>query len=147
MLKSAAWRSLGGSALKVYMELRTRYNGSNNGQLILSIRDASNALGLGKATVKRAYDELQDKGFIKLRQPGRFYGRHAAEWELTDQSFNGRPPTNEWQTWAPPEKAGSVSDLDSSISEPGSADQEPHGSSSDTVIAQIVPLFGSRMKH
>ena len=33
MLRSDAWRSLGGPAVKVYFELRTRYMGANNGGL------------------------------------------------------------------------------------------------------------------
>ena len=75
MLKSDAWRSLSGAAVKLYFELHTRYNGGNNGKLHLSMKEAAAILGLGKATIKRAYDELIDKGFVALETPGKTFGQ------------------------------------------------------------------------
>ena len=46
MLKSEAWRSLSAAAVKVWLELHTRYNGGNNGKLHLSLNEASDVLGL-----------------------------------------------------------------------------------------------------
>ena len=37
MARSPAFRSLGGGALKVFLELRTRFNGKNNGELITEL--------------------------------------------------------------------------------------------------------------
>jgi hypothetical protein len=37
LVTSEAFRSLSGSALKYYVELRHRYNGSNNGLIYLSV--------------------------------------------------------------------------------------------------------------
>lgn len=84
-IKSAAWRSLSGSAVKVWLELHTRYNGGNNGKVRLSLEEASGVLGLGKATVQRAYTELEAKGFIVLMSKGNFYSRRAHEWRLTNK--------------------------------------------------------------
>ena len=47
-LQSAAWRSLSGPAVKVWLELRTRFHGTNNGQLIFSLEEGKRLLGLGK---------------------------------------------------------------------------------------------------
>jgi DNA-binding MarR family transcriptional regulator len=69
-IKSPAWRSLSGAAVKVWLELHTRYNGGNNGKLHLSMKEAAEILGLGRATVKRAFDELVAKGFLALEIPG-----------------------------------------------------------------------------
>ena len=41
LLKSDAWRSLSGAAVKVFLELHTRYNGSNNGKVRLSMNEAT----------------------------------------------------------------------------------------------------------
>jgi hypothetical protein len=69
-LKSEAWRSLSGAAVKVWLELHTRYNGGNNGRLHLSLNEAAETLGLGKAPVQRAYVELTEKGFLVLEVEG-----------------------------------------------------------------------------
>jgi hypothetical protein len=82
VLKSAAWRSLSGAAVKVFLELHTRFNGGNNGRLHLSMNEAAQILKLGKATIQLAFAELQDKGFIVLTTPGAWYHRHAHEWRL-----------------------------------------------------------------
>ncbi len=101
MLRSPAWRSLGGPAVKVYFELRTRYMGSNNGQLTLSLDEAARLLKIGKATVGRALIELQVKGFIVMTKRGRWYGRQATEYAVTDKPLNGIPATNSWKHWRP----------------------------------------------
>ena len=43
-MKSAAWRALGGSAIKVYLELHSRYWGGNNGKLSLSLEEGARLL-------------------------------------------------------------------------------------------------------
>lgn len=101
MARSAAWRSLGGSAIKVYVELRTRYNGSNNGDLSLSLDEGARLLGLGKATIQRALKELEEKGFIKMTKRGQWYGRMATTWAVTDKPLRGHLPTHDWKTWKP----------------------------------------------
>jgi DNA-binding transcriptional ArsR family regulator len=102
MAESAAWRSLSGPAVKVYVELRRRFVGYNNGKLTLSLDEGARLLGLGKATVSRALRELQDKGFVKLVKRGRWYGRMASEYAVTDRPLDGNYPTNDWKNWLPP---------------------------------------------
>tara|TARA_R110002072_G_scaffold20102_1_gene73664 strand:- start:3426 stop:4019 length:594 start_codon:yes stop_codon:yes gene_type:complete len=101
MAHCEAFRSLSGPALKVWVELRCRYNGANNGRVSLSYQNAADLLHMGKSTVTRAFGELRDKGFVKLRRQGQWYGRLAAEYVLTDQSFEGNKPTRDWQSWKP----------------------------------------------
>ena len=105
MLKSDAWRHLSGAAVKVFMELHTRFNGSNNGNLRLSYAEAAEALGMGKATVQRAFRDLQDKGFLVLVREGNWYHRQAHEWRLTIkpvQLGKGKEiPTHDWRSWRP----------------------------------------------
>lgn len=109
-LKSSAWRSLSGAAVKVWLELHTRYNGSNNGNVRLSMNEAVSALGIGKGTAQRAFQELQDKGFIALVEQGNWYHRRAHEWRLTTKPMDtpkGRnAPTNEWRNWNEKTKVG-----------------------------------------
>ena len=59
MARSDAWRSLSGAATKVYIELRARHNGYNNGDISLSYREASDLLTIGKSSV--AIQVLRDE--------------------------------------------------------------------------------------
>ena len=104
MAQSSAWRSLGGAALKVWVELRCRFNGRNNGQLSLSWDEAARLLGLGKGTVGRAFAELEEKGFIEMTKRGTWYGRRATTWAVTDKSQQGHLATYAWKRWKPPAK-------------------------------------------
>jgi len=88
--------------MKVYIELRSRYNGHNNGDLSLSYSEAASTLSLSKSTVKRAFDELTVKGFIVRQSPGHWYGRKAATWSATDVAIDipkAGPSTNAWRDW------------------------------------------------
>lgn len=100
-LKSEAWRSLSGAAVKVLLELHTRFNGGNNGNVRLSLNEAVKALGISKGTAQRAFIELQEKGFIALHSPGSWYHRKAHQWRLTTkrmQTTKGvEVATNDWQ--------------------------------------------------
>ena len=103
MLRSDAWRALSGTAIKVYLEICYRYNGRNNGQIHMSQAEAARLLYLGKSSVKRALIRLVELGFIRYAHKGSFYGRMAATFILTDKSYKGHHPTNEWLQWRPPE--------------------------------------------
>jgi hypothetical protein len=99
MARSDAWRTLSGAAVKVWVELRVRYHGGNNGDLSLSLDEAARLLHIGKNTAQRAFRELEQKGFLKLVERGQWYGRKATRWSVTDRGVNGNPPTNEWKGW------------------------------------------------
>ncbi|MEP2757501.1 MAG: hypothetical protein ABJP66_00285 [Hyphomicrobiales bacterium] len=101
MTQHPVWRSLSSSAVKVFIEMRSRFNGSNNGKIRLSLEDGAKALGIGKETVRRAQIELEQKGFIVKTRAGYFYGRQAAEWRLTDCRCEGHPATRNWQSKQP----------------------------------------------
>ena len=101
MAQSAAFRSLNGPALKVWVELRSRFNGVNNGKLTLSLDEAARLLGIGKATAQRAFAELEEKGFIAMTRQGQWYGRLASEYAVTDKHLNGHLPANTWKQWRP----------------------------------------------
>jgi hypothetical protein len=86
MTNSPAWRSLMATDRALYCELARRYHGNNNGQIHFSLREASAALHVGKATALRAFRNLEERGFICVARRGGFNmkGRHATEWRLTE---------------------------------------------------------------
>ncbi len=101
MLQSDAWRSLSGPAVKVFLELRSRFNGGNNGRLHLSLDEAKALLGIGKTTAQRAFDELEAKGFVRMNKRGSWYGRRATQWIVTDCALDGENATCDWKRWQP----------------------------------------------
>lgn len=105
LLLSRAWLSLSGPAARLWLLLRTRFNGFNNGRIILSLEEASRILHLGKATVHEAFSELERKGLVVCMKRGQWYGRLASEWAVTDQSVNGQVATNAWRDWKPDAEA------------------------------------------
>jgi hypothetical protein len=72
LLKSPAWRSLTGNAAKLYVELAMRYNGSNNGRIPYSVREAAKALNVSFQTAMRSLQLLQNRGFIVCTRRGAF---------------------------------------------------------------------------
>ena len=103
-LHSEAWRSLSGPAAKVWLEVRCRFYGSNNGKLFLSLDEAARLLHMGKTTAQRAFAELQEKGFLVMTRQGDWYGRKATLWRVTDRSCDGHPATHDWKHWRAPKK-------------------------------------------
>ena len=101
MVRSPAWRNLSGPALKVLFELRARFNGSNNGELFLSLDEAARILHIGKTTAMRAYKELEQKGFIRMMERGQWYGRKATKYAITEKPLEGKPATQDWKNWKP----------------------------------------------
>ena len=90
MARSPAFRSLSGPALKVFIEVPTRSHGGNNGDLSLSMDEAAQLLGIGKATVQRAFTELEAKGFLMMTRKGQWVGRLATTWRTYGQGLQGR---------------------------------------------------------
>lgn len=105
-LDCSAWRALSMTARCLEMELKALHNGSNNGDIFLSVREAAKRLGIAPSTAARAFDELEEKGFIRPKHKGDFRHkiRHATSWILTEIEYAGQLPTKDFMRWQPPEK-------------------------------------------
>ena len=101
LIESEAWRWLRPISKAVYIELKRRYNGLNNGKISLSLSEAPHILKASKSSISRALKQLETHGFIKLIKKGYFTGRMASEYALTDEQLDGYPPTREWKQWQP----------------------------------------------
>jgi hypothetical protein len=107
MLTSQAYRSLSCYARCLLTELGRRYNGDNNGDIPLSIREAAELLNCHKDTAAKAFRDLEDRGFIRVRVRGAFNvkQRIATTWILTEYRYDDQPPTKQFMKWKPaPEK-------------------------------------------
>ena len=101
LIESQAWRWLRPISQALYIELRRRYNGLNNGRISLSLSEAAHILKASKSSISAALKQLETHGFIKLIKKGYFTGRMASEYALTDEQLDGYPPTREWKQWQP----------------------------------------------
>jgi len=81
LLNSPAYLSLSCPARALLVEV-TRLN---NGQIGVSVRQASERCNIARGTAQRAFAELQERRFIELVTKGAFSRKspHASEWRLT----------------------------------------------------------------
>ena len=89
-IESQAFRCLTGGALKLLIMVRMRFNGLNNGEISFSVREGRKLLGYSLNTVARYFDELVDKGFLRIKEKGSFTykKRHATTWIITCEEYN-----------------------------------------------------------
>lgn len=103
MINHPAWLSLSPVARCIWLQLKDRFDGYNNGKISLSCREAGADLDASKDTANKGFRQLQDCGFIKVGTPSGFNMKlhRATRWILTDEVLNGRAPTAEWRRWKP----------------------------------------------
>jgi DNA-binding transcriptional regulator YhcF (GntR family) len=85
MLDAPAFRALSGNAVKLMALLNKRYNGANNGDVAMSVREAAAEVGCSVNHAHKCFRELEGAGFIVPTQRGSFTWkkRHATTWRLT----------------------------------------------------------------
>ena len=107
VLDCPAYISLSAAARAALIEVNCGYNGSNNGRIILSVRDLARRLGRHRNSAARALQELIDKGFIEPRIKGAFSVKfkRATEWRLNDRRCDatGTAQSQAFLKWRGPE--------------------------------------------
>ncbi|UDF28474.1 UNVERIFIED_ORG: hypothetical protein LHK14_13245 [Roseateles sp. XES5] len=92
-MRSAAWHHASVYEKALYVEIKRRYDGKNNGDIPMSHREAAGLLGCSNKPIAAAFAGLQEKGFLKASIKGSFdwkvakagknFGR-CTRWELTE---------------------------------------------------------------
>jgi len=83
-LVSPAYKALTGDEVRVYQDMRIRYNGRNNGRIVYPSRQAGKVIHKSHVTGGKRIARLIELGFLKVRQPSTFgQKRLATEYELT----------------------------------------------------------------
>lgn len=105
---SEAWRTLPVGPRALYVELKRRFNGSNNGRVILSHRDAAKAVNAHRNTVGRWFTELEERGFIVMTQAPHLgpsgIGK-SSHWMLAEYpSSDLKPATRAFMRWSEKQK-------------------------------------------
>jgi hypothetical protein len=70
LLNSPAWRVLGPSAAKLFMDLRASVTGTNNGNLSAALSDMKHRGWIASATLSKALYELRALGFLAVTREG-----------------------------------------------------------------------------
>ena len=108
-----AYRLLSVYARALLLEYRRKYNGSNNGDIAMSVRHAARLLDCCLDTAAKALQELEDKGWTRLTQKGSFHWkaeaggrkfRAATTWRITNQPKGlgtDIKATKEYMKWKP----------------------------------------------
>ncbi|WP_071672699.1 hypothetical protein [Nioella nitratireducens] len=105
---SEAWATLKPGPRALYIELKRRFNGSNNGRIIFSHRDAAAALHVHRNTVGPWFDELQARGFVFMTQApylGPAGIGKASIWALGEMpTTDGKPAQKAFMRWSEKQK-------------------------------------------
>jgi DNA-binding MarR family transcriptional regulator len=73
MLRSRDWERLSSKAKLFYIHLKAKYNGSNNGEILLHYSELKKVRGISApSTISKAIDELISKGWILKEREGKF---------------------------------------------------------------------------
>lgn len=99
---SEAWATMRPGPRALYVEMKRRFNGGNNGQIVLSYRDAASALSVHRNTVGAWFAELEERGFIRMMQ-GPHLGPsgigQSAHWALTELPVEGKLSEKTFMRW------------------------------------------------
>jgi hypothetical protein len=115
VLTSEAWKAATVYERALYFEFKQRYNGSNNGEIPLSHREAAAAINSSNKPVAAAFTGLIEKGFIKVAQAGSFHwkagggaGGRSTRWILTeypvDLPVRSLSADKDFMRWKPDQK-------------------------------------------
>ena len=100
---SAAWATLRPGPRALYIELKRRFNGGNNGEIFLSHRDAAKAMTVNRNTASGYFAELQERGFIRMAMAphlGPSGIGQASQWVLEEEpTRDGKPAGKAFMAW------------------------------------------------
>jgi hypothetical protein len=135
IMQSIAFRSLTPNARAAYLEVCFGFDGSNNGQILLSSQMLADRINRNKSTAARALQELEQLGFVECRSRGGFSCKlpHASEWRLTAHKcdLTGELASKNFMQWKP-----------ASLKRGGT--REAHGGTSATDSLKTTPNYPSQ---
>lgn len=83
MLREEKWKNLSPAAKILYIYIKGKYNGQNNGNIRLYYSELKTVRGLSSSsTISKAFKVLEDEEFIKKTKLGGLF-RYFCEYELT----------------------------------------------------------------
>ena len=97
MIRSSAYQTLSGNAVKLLILMQTHWRMYE--LIAYSVTEAQIRIGCCRGSAHQAFKELESHGFIKLMLEGHFHKQLARKWRLTFREFNDSKRTDEWRKW------------------------------------------------
>ncbi len=99
MINHPSFKALKPDAVRILIEMHLGFHGVNNGKIGFSYQKAQECLHSGSARVKRAFDQLQEHGFLVCHAQSSFNmkTKKAREWEITFQPMPNGPASHKWK--------------------------------------------------
>ncbi|MFK4824686.1 hypothetical protein ACI0FM_07830 [Paenochrobactrum sp. BZR 588] len=149
--RSPAWKALTPVERAVYIEVKWRYDGVNNGRIGLGLRELAEEINMGRDTAGRALDALVGYGFIVKTKASAFNvkNRAATEWRLTEYTCDvtGELPTKTFMKWEPKKKQQShASDTQSHASD-CTVEKVAQKSAHSRTHRTVMPIFDVSQSH
>lgn len=122
LMATAAWQHLSPNDRCVYLALKARFNGSNNGRIAFSAREAGAAINASHHTGNRSLNNLVEHGFLIVTEDSDFNRKVkiARTYLLTelpdDRPGKSRIPSKDFASWKPPTIHKSVAPMSSTVS-------------------------------
>lgn len=105
LMQTEAWQTLPLGPRCLYVELKRQYTGSNNGNVMLSHREAAALLCVSKNTVGPYFRELETRGFTLTKVNHRLGPSgigQTSKWILTEyQTADLKPAKKTFAAWRP----------------------------------------------
>lgn len=111
-LECPAYRSLSTEARALLVEMRALFDGREN-RMYMSVREAMRRLDVGRCKAERAFDELIDRGWVRIIERGSFNRkvRHATVFALESEPLednDGAVAPKSYMSWTPPAQKNTV---------------------------------------
>lgn len=111
-MRTQAYRHLSTYGRAGLLELLYRFDGKNNGDIFLSVREMAIALKCCKNKASDVFIELEEKGWVKTNRKGSFQWKthidpeisgsgRASTWILTNRQYKNQLATKEYIHWVP----------------------------------------------
>ncbi|EME68268.1 hypothetical protein H261_19199 [Paramagnetospirillum caucaseum] len=141
LLKSPAWMTMTPNAKALLIQLWARHNGTNNGEIGYSVRDAV-AIGLSKDQAARALKELVERGFLRVGRESSFTlkSKAARTWILTGEPIGAAPATKEFMRWQ------QTTEVEKNISRSHQCDTQSHQCDSQSTNETKLPITVSPVR-
>lgn len=99
MINRPSFKALKPDAVRILIEMHLGFHGVNNGKIGFSYQKAQECLHSGSARAKRAFNQLQEHGFLVCLAQSSFNmkTKKAREWEITLQPMPNGPPSHKWK--------------------------------------------------
>jgi hypothetical protein len=142
MLRSDVWRTLAPEAKALLIDVWMRHNGTNNGEISYSVREALE-IGLSRSVAARMFKHLTERGFLRIARNSAFSlkTKEARLWHLTMEPLRDERPTKDFMRWTQHANATTKFKTQSLPEDTQSLDRD-HQPNNETKLSVSVPPMG-----